>query len=1273
MSFLFKKHWKPKGKAKSELRKKLEEIKRRIHSDYEESGGDKNNSIFSELSSDLKLPTALFSGMEDSNSYKQNFKKLTAKELEYELKNVLCLYKNYRDNNFKQNYIIFIVDELDKLEPEFVETKSNLTKSREEARKETILNLLGNLKSFVHTAEAKFIFIGGAEMYDASLADISDRESFYSSIFNEVFYVNSFFKDYTGRRKTNITEMFSTYLMTIFLKEDGEIKENFLSDTSTSRIYREFYQKLPRDGENDSDKDLLLYHVNQFILYLTYRSNGSPKKLRQLVDYNIISSTNDLAIVQEDSCVIGFESKEVKGEIINLKENRPKKKKKVGESIPGLSKNENTDKDVCYSFLRLMKNPQTLKDELLPPGNYLRLEYRHQYKVGLLTSIFLPYLIKNESYFKEYNDKNLYLSAFLMDHILKFHKSAFSWRQIEIMPDIIIGSKDPNLRDTLSSILSYLSVKHIRETTNSMYKYKFRSRTASELRYISKISEESAAAFNFTYDESQHLKLFFKRKLKEKIESYRENKSFGDDSYIHTLAFLNSTIADVHFYDEEYDSAIRYYSDAIQGLNKLQNKSNHQKILYTRDRLLLSLCFEKSNRYESAYSILRSIILDSNKFRFAKEEVKNGAAWEDPYKRMQLFLRPHLALVSIIEKNRSDGLTFSNLKRNISEFTNFMDLKCLFPEVSFNESLDHEKMLKNGLIGDSKRIQTLLADYYQNVGSILFYKNRNFKSLFEWGAEGILHRFLNIADFPHKFHSNFSMDKREIEIDGKVIDQKKKYFSLDNVRKFYGKERSEFYFPSFASFFYYVISLNHLLFPYIENINSIFANDDEKFNSGDQNQILEKLVFEDRTSHILGGKQKGLIALVLGQMADAVLSCLGKITVKKRNLRNRRSYGLKEKNVQEWTRFFKEVSCIEGKQLLFNDFFSIQTVLYYNLLSYEFYRKADKYYDALFNLKKCIYIITSHKEFQQLGDKHHINLFTNWLFDECNEILKKTFLSTKENNKEFFRSIKGEKFAHPDLFNSEDEEEVGLLRQRFDSFNLRSKSVATTDWDDHTKNPQVVNNIFSRIQKLKFTSDIHYKKYKETIQKFDSDFQIAEITEDSDIITFSGNGTEIKCDYTTFIKISKLIIFCYKNLFKTINTYGISYTMSYSYLANIYKNVVNWCPVAEKIEEYLRKPVQKSKKDKLHQDLRMIFEDNLLLFRKDANVEKAIENYEKAISVHSEGAEYKSMIRDMYMLEDDFNDNLTHFFAALERSLINVGIVETNLKRLNEMKVTANK
>ena len=46
-------------------------------------------------------------------------------------------------------------------------------------KKRSILQLLGQMKFFTSSSKAKFVFIAGRELYDAFLADVSDREFFY--------------------------------------------------------------------------------------------------------------------------------------------------------------------------------------------------------------------------------------------------------------------------------------------------------------------------------------------------------------------------------------------------------------------------------------------------------------------------------------------------------------------------------------------------------------------------------------------------------------------------------------------------------------------------------------------------------------------------------------------------------------------------------------------------------------------------------------------------------------------------------------------------------------------------------------------------------------------------------------------------------------------------------------------------------------------------------------------------------------------------------------
>lgn len=64
--------------------------------------------------------------------------------------------------------------------------------------------------------------------------------------------------------------------------------------------------------------------------------------------------------------------------------------------------------------------------------------------------------------------------------------------------------------------------------------------------------------------------------------------------------------------------------------------------------------------------------------------------------------------------------------------------------------------------------------------------------------------------------------------------------------------------------------------------------------------------------------------------------------------------------------------------------------------------------------------------------------------------------------------------------------------------------------------------------------------------------------------------------------------------------------------------------------------------------------------------EMAIQSYERAIQLHRQGKAYKDMNAKMHFLEDDFNDNLTHFGAGTERFRINIGVIDKKIAALRE-------
>ena len=54
------------------------------------------------------------------------------------------------------------------------------------------------------------------------------------------------------------------------------------------------------------------------------------------------------------------------------------------------------------------------------------------------------------------------------------------------------------------------------------------------------------------------------------------------------------------------------------------------------------------------------------------------------------------------------------------------------------------------------------------------------------------------------------------------------------------------------------------------------------------------------------------------------------------------------------------------------------------------------------------------------------------------------------------------------------------------------------------------------------------------------------------------------------------------------------------------------------------------------------------------------------IQLHSDGKSYKDKLHEVYMLEDDYNDNMAHYVIASERIRINTGNIKRKIINLNK-------
>ena len=522
--------------------------------------------------------------------------------------------------------IVFVFDELDKVDSnslsgtsgesqaEFSNEKNFPGGGTTRKRKQNVLHLLANMKLFVSTAKAKFIFISGRELYDAYLADLSDREFAVSSIFSGVIYVDSFCvnehkgKDVMSNVETYICKQLIPndyierqfaryYAMQIvngaaFERFDINLKlyYQYLVDVYKEKIGESFLKPfIEKDTYNEEDlKNYmcrsyidkavnLLYH---FSVYLYHISNGSPKKMMLYFEKYVKKSYNKgqafIRLEQDD-----FSSPNPDGEINILADSAP--------------------------------------------NYYLSFGYTDQRKIGFIHYLSYPVnqILVNAN---QYSDKLLVSVSFLVDHIYKFHNGGFSWRNLEYTPELLEVYKIPGFRSFINSIISYLQQTHLIAITCGLFQFKFRKQIAEEISLASKFSEEIAALFNFTLDESINVKQHYS----EIRNTYLELEGRGDEQTPkHTPRLsigLHNILGDLYMFDEEFNNAIFEYHAAIKELEKEMDEKKGdypdlRNTLYSIQLLLkLGLANEKRNTNESALTVYSELVAKLIDFRHFDEK-----------------------------------------------------------------------------------------------------------------------------------------------------------------------------------------------------------------------------------------------------------------------------------------------------------------------------------------------------------------------------------------------------------------------------------------------------------------------------------------------------------------------------------------------------------------------------------------------------------------------------------------------------------------------------
>lgn len=1227
-----------------------------------------------------------------------NYDFITPKDIERELIDILEEIESNRNN---QKYFVFVIDELDKIEPNFLYDANSLPNdeldnqihgiNKVRKRQETIAKILASLKSFLNTAKAKFIFIGGHEMYDASLADVADRDSFYSSIFHECLYVNSFFKDkiYSTGGVTRMTEAFLCQLILQSDELDKYRNNKDYYNLDRSLTIKNIIERFkPTILTNDELEELenkrkifkLINILQNYIIYLTYRSNGLPKKLINLIEKDIIY----------------------------------------------LNKSQITDDSALKVCLL----------EAEEEGFYLKFSFKSQYEIGLTANLYRPYLNIHSRYLKTLNDRLLYSSAYIIDFLLKYHPYGFSWKNIESIPDIILASKDPNLRPFIKDILEYLQGMYVRPTISGMHEYKYFSRVSAEISYLCKTSDSASAAFNFTLDETLHIKRYYLNRLKI-LEKSNDNKK---DQFDFSIQFIQSTLGDLYFFDAEYDEAIIYYSRCIEFLHPLSeggNLSLQQIIIFVKAKLRLGLAHQKIHNYDRAYVIYRSLILkipsllagNINKIMAGNltHSILNSAEehfidekWEIPLSRLHILMQPHIALLETIEKDRKDGITYDNLLRNESELLKF---------IGYNSTKQKDKI----------RMHTLLSDYFLGVGNLLYYKNYNYIQLYEKLKMSPIKLNLGTLDY-FSFLKNISPDKLDYNpsISACVyyrwaLNQKLKQYDELLINKDYGMND-------------YQKAVKLLTSPYSNHLNNenllYLANLFTKI--GDS--LLTMVSLDSVLQNFTNKDQFKNFEIILENFEFNIFegSLIGDLGINREEEKNNSKFRMfnlvvdllrfYENAFDENNRELDDIN-IENIELRLMRCYDFNRPLLMYYISGQFFMKAGSAYSYAAQLKKSLSLIkdcisffnrfkSKNKEFIFTNLKRHksfIECLENIAVKHFNAITWASNISVRPQllkYREIFEKrhdAVDTPLTYANLTTSHETKEVILIIEEIKLiYESRIKHGRKNNLERVKKliSPySSVSNMMTRILELRLQANVLFEEARNSkldvffkiftplvleqytnitsIEKHGCSKLLLDILNNSDENVFndrmnferqfkvkiSGNEALLRLlsqkndfkkmnleNLNSFKKFNREIIeaiFCLSQIIKTLNIYGHTYMSSYSYLANTHHKMANWCLA-------YRNYVSLFSKSNIEKDLSNIMGSDGVYLEHNYHYELAIKYYYHALEAHKSGKPYKNLTENMSYLEDDYNDNLFHFSAASERFRINTGVIRS---KIDELKV----
>jgi len=1079
--------------------------------------------------------------------------------------------------------IVIVFDELDKVEldethqeKEIQKTKASLFSINITRERQTeILSILSNMKYFLSTANAKFIFIAGREMYDIYLADVSDRNNYIGSIFNAVLYVPSFLTDRPDGSHANMTSLTEEFVCRRLIPHDyypmaykGKPHQPY-----NLKMYRYYLKEKIYEGQNETQEiQKTIAILQQFIIYLAHVSKGAPKKIMQLFETFIESEADDVRI------------SEIEREKVLLVQR--------------------------YSS----------------PGFFLVFDYYKQYMLGIIAYMITPIFNRlSESNIEEHSDKLLVSSLRLIDFIFKFHKHSFSWKHLDISPEMLEANHPPELKSVVSDLLNFLTRIHINKSTFSLYDYKFDSFIANEIFVMTKTDEVFSALYSFSLDETLPLKKHYQDLLEKTQKEYHDKKNSHE--FIHAISSLQVVLGDLHFFDDELQEAGVYYRNIVQNIRHMEQKTigrdeEHntmpleQFYMYVRNMLKLGMIYEKRKHYDFAYLtygelckwIMRECCHTSTASKKKLPDDYDFFFKKMTYEGLKLFYLPFLAKLQILEKSHVGGIRRNHLKQLNNEF------KILTSNITHEET------------------SFLKADFFSRLADIIYYKNsdieekRNKKNvdkencsctacyyyrlalstlLNSGGKENIKGLLLtSVMQIGENYNMKFCTVLARILSDWGNV-----FFSCDK------KDGASCFMLNEKN-----CSIN--------NIEHIFSY--LKSESAPKNR--EPFLRELRNS-----KNKFSKIEISFTMYAISLHAYRKASLYKRS-----AY-----QVYKMLRLFKYYEIYKHKWAL--DFIKNLSQMTIQFL----FHSAE--YLNIFELNK------RKSDFSKYGINDEIPLQFLLLDSEITKILvlvkdlelraEKTTGKLAEKLKEYYKLP----IASPNGI-------IYSVVARI--YQLRLKSIINYEAykmfikypiENENGNKNLNNELFSigNLKEKNIQSEIIFILYSNystsKMKEIFGDFFKEDMNDEKE--------TQIKTEILGNLIVET--IFCLKEIIRLSNTIGETYLFSHSFMGSMHNKLSYWirrfetCRKEKNIDEMTIKVFRNNFDEMWYEQLSGHYEN-----------QQALLHYYKSLETHKEGRAYHNMIDNMCYIKDDYNDRIDHFHIAEERhDIINNKIHDSIYKK----------